>query len=186
MRDAMTKKTARLLCALALAALAHPPALSGGEARLERRLAARVTKVYDGATFQLGGGLRSSLIGVAAPRPGAPGWAQARAFLRRLIENREVALEIDRKPIDDHGQTQYYVFLKDGALVNALVVFRGMGRALVKHPNVRYREELIEAENLAKTYRRGVWGDEFDPRDPIDRFDPRGPADRLWRPFRRY
>lgn len=43
------------------------------------------------------------------------------------------------------------------------------GRAVVKHPSVRYREELIEAENLAKRYRRGVWGNEFDPRDPIDR-----------------
>ena len=39
----------------------------------------------------------------------------------------------------------------------------------MKHPNVRYRKELIEAENLAKRYSRGVWGNEFDPRDPIDR-----------------
>lgn len=168
---------------LAPLVLLGAPALAGGDAPLEKRLSARVTKVHDGATFQLGGGLRSSLIGVAAPRPGAPGAAQARAFLKRLIENREVALEIDKKPVDDHGQTQYYVFLKDGAHVNVLMVFRGMGRALVKHPNVRYRKELIEAENVAKTYRRGVWGDEFDPRDPIDRV---GPADRPWRPFRRY
>ena len=134
-----------------------------------KRLKARVTKVYDGASFQLGGGLRSALIGVAAPAPGAPGASQAHAYLKRLIENRTVSLEIDEKPVDGSGQTLYYVFLEEGGLVNELMVLRGLGRALVKHPNVRYREKLIEAENLAKRYRRGVWGNDFDPRDPIDR-----------------
>ena len=160
------KKTLSLLCALALTALACAPA---NGAQPPRRLKARVTKVYDGASFQLGGGLRSALIGVAAPKPGAPGSARALAYLKRLIENRTVSLEIDEKPVDGSGQTLYYVFLEEGGLVNALMVLRGLGRALVKHPNVRYREELIEAENLAKRYRRGVWGNAFDLRDPIDR-----------------
>ena len=160
------KKTTLFLCALVLMTLAYAP-VQGAETR--RRLKARVTKVYDGASFQLGGGLRSALIGVSAPAPGAPGASQAHAYLKRLIENRTVTLEIDEKPVDASGQTLYYVFLEEGGLVNALVVLRGLGRALVKHPNVRYRKELIEAENLARRYRRGVWGTEFDPRDPIDR-----------------
>ena len=162
------KKPTLFLCALALAAMMSSPAPAQG-AETRRRLKARVTKVYDGASFQLGGGLRSALIGVSAPAPGAPGASQAHAYLKRLIENRTVSLEIDEKPVDASGQTLYYVFLEEGGLVNALVVLRGLGRALVKHPNVRYRKELIEAENLAKRYRRGVWGNEFDPRDPIDR-----------------
>ena len=162
------KKTTLFLCALVLMTLAYAPAPAQG-AETRRRLKARVTKVYDGASFQLGGGLRSALIGVSAPAPGAPGASQAHAYLKRLIENRTVSLEIDEKPVDASGQTLYYVFLEEGGLVNALVVLRGLGRALVKHPNVRYRKELIEAENLAKRYRRGVWGTEFDPRDPIDR-----------------
>ncbi len=160
------KKTLSILCALVLVILACAPA-SGAETR--KRLTSRVTKVYDGASFQLGGGLRSALIGVAAPAPGTPGSAQARTFLKRLIKNRTVNLEIDEKPLDSSGQSLYYVFLEEGGLVNVLIVLRGLGRALVKHPNVRYRKELIEAENLAKRYRRGVWGDAFDPRDPIDR-----------------
>ena len=162
------KKTALFLCAFALIALVYTPAPAQGDAP-RRRLKARVTKVYDGASFQLGGGLRSALIGVAAPAPGAPGSAQAHAYLKRLIENRTVSLEIDEKPVDAYGQTLYYVFLEEGGHVNVLMVLRGLGRALVKHPNVRYRKELIEAENLAKRYSRGVWGNEFDPRDPIDR-----------------
>ena len=162
------KKAVLLLCALALTAIASLPALARG-AEPRRRLSVRVTKVYDGASFQLGGGLRSSLIGVTAPAPGAPGSAQAHAYLKRLIENRTVSLEIDEKPVDAYGQTLYYVFLEEGGHVNVLMVLRGLGRALVKHPNVRYRKELIEAENLAKRFRRGVWGNEFDPRDPIDR-----------------
>ena len=162
------KKTTLFLCALVLMTLPYAPAPAQG-AETRRRLKARVTKVYDGASFQLGGGLRSALIGVSAPAPGAPGSAQAHAYLKRLIENRTVTLEIDEKPVDASGQTLYYVFLEEGGLVNALVVLRGLGRALVKHPNVRYRKELIEAENLARRYWRGVWGTEFDPRDPIDR-----------------
>ena len=162
------KKTTLFLCALILMTLAYAPAPAQG-AETRRRLKARVTKVYDGASFQLGGGLRSALIGVSAPAPGALGASQAHAYLKRLIENRTVSLEIDEKPVDASGQTLYYVFLEEGGLVNALVVLRGLGRALVKHPNVRYRKELIEAENLARRYRRGVWGNEFDPRDPIDR-----------------
>ena len=162
------KKTVPFLCALVLVTLPYAPAPARG-AEPPRRLKARVTKVYDGASFQLGGGLRSALIGVSAPAPGAPGASQAHAYLKRLIENRTVTLEIDERPVDASGQTLYYVFLEEGGLVNALVVLRGLGRALVKHPNVRYRKELIEAEDLARRYRRGVWGSEFDPRDPIDR-----------------
>lgn len=162
------KKTVPFLCALVLVTLPYAPAPARG-AEPPRRLKARVTKVYDGASFQLGGGLRSALIGVSAPAPGAPGASQAHAYLKRLIENRTVTLEIDERPVDASGQTLYYVFLEEGGLVNVLVVLRGLGRALVKHPNVRYRKELIEAEDLARRYRRGVWGSEFDPRDPIDR-----------------
>lgn len=162
------KKTTLFLCALALIALAHAPITARG-AESPRRLKARVTRVYDGASFQLGGGLRSALIGVAAPAPGAPGAEQAHAYLKRLIGNRTVILEIDEKPVDGSGQTLYYVFLEEGGLVNELMVLRGLGRALVKHPNVRYRKKLIEAENLARRYRRGVWGSEFDPRDLIYR-----------------
>ena len=161
------KKTVFLVCALALTAVMSVPAPCQGDVP-RRRLKARVTKVYDGASFQIGG-LRSSLIGVTTPAPGAPGAEKAHAYLKRLIENKMVSLEIDEKPVDDYGQTQYYVFLEEGGHVNVLMVLRGLGRALVKHPNVRYRKELIEAENLAKRYRRGVWGSEFDPRDPIDR-----------------
>ena len=160
------KKTLSFLCALALVALACAPA-NGAEPR--RRLKARVTKVYDGASFGLGGGLRAALLGGAPPAPGGRGAEQALAYLKRLIGNRTVSLEIDEKPVDGSGQTLYYVFLEEGGHVNELMVLRGLGRALVKHPNVRYREKLIAAENLARRYRRGVWGSEFDPRDPIDR-----------------
>ena len=117
------KKTVSFLCALVLMTLA--PATARG-AEPPRRLKARVTKVYDGASFQLGGGLRSAFIGVAAPAPGAE---QAHAHLKRLIENRTVTLEIDEKPVDGSGQTLYYVFLEEGGLV--------------KHPNVRYRKALF-------------------------------------------
>ena len=149
------EKTVFSLCALVLVAIMSTPTPAQGGAP-RKRLTARVTKVYDGTSFQLGGGLRSALIGVAAS-----GSAEAHAYLKRLIENKTVRLEIDEKPVDAYGQTLYYVFLEEGGHVNVLMVLRGLGRALVKHPNVRYRKELIKAENLAKRYSRGLWGNKF-------------------------
>lgn len=128
-----------------------------------KRLTSRVTQVYDGSSFQLERGLRSSLIGVRAPSLKAPGGRAAYELLRSLIEGKTVHLEVDEKLVDAYGQTQYYVFLEDGVFVNALVLLRGLGRAVLKHPNVRYRAKLIEAEKTAKAFRRGIWGDEFDP-----------------------
>ncbi len=157
---------------LALALIFLPLAAQAAEPS-SKRLRAQVTGVFDGSSFLIGGGLRSSLIGVAAPRETARGGREAAVFLRRLLEGRSIWLEIDEELVDAYGQAQYYVFLEDGTFVNVLMLVRGLGRAVVKHPNVRYRDRLIEAESTAKAFRRGIWGDEFP--------DPERPEEPPWR-----
>ena len=152
------KKTVSFLCALTLAAIVSSPAPARG-AEPRRRLKARVTKVYDGASFQLGGGLRSALIGVAAPAPGAPGSSQAHAYLKRLIENRTVSLEIDEKPVDAYGQTVYYVFLEEGGHVNVLMALRGMGRALVKPPQRALPQGVVRSGKPRQAIQPGACGE---------------------------
>jgi len=176
------KRLAALLAGglLALAALAAPAA----PAEEPKRLRAQVLKVYDGSSFLINPGMRGTLTGVSTPPQSARGGVESAVFLRQLLEGKTVLLEVDQQLLDPSGQAQYYAFLEDGTFVNALVLIRGYGRAVIKHPNVRYRDHLIEAERTAKAARRGVWGDEFpDPKSPAP---PPRPERFPVPPFRRF
>ncbi len=144
-----------------------PPLIESAAVEPVKRLPARITRVFDGTSFQVGNGLRAALIGISAPAPSARGGKESFAFLRGLLEGKTVRLEIDQKLVDAYGQARYYVYLKDGTFVNALVLLRGYARAVIQHPNVRRKKELIKAEKFAKSFHRGIWGDEFpDPNAP--------------------
>jgi micrococcal nuclease len=136
-----------------------------------KRLPARISRVFDGYSFQVGNGLRSALIGVTAPAKSARGGKESFAFLKKLLEGNEVQLEVDKKLVDTYGQVRYYVYLDDGTLVNKIVLLRGYARAVIKHPNVRHRKELLNAEKLAKKFKRGIWGDEFTDPKKADGFE---------------
>lgn len=140
-----------------------------GAPQAERRLSVQISRVFDGSSFLIGNGLRGALIGVAAPSLHAKGGKESFAFLKKLLEGKTVKVEIDEQLVDSFGQARYYVFLPDGTFVNALVLLRGYARAVIKHPNIRRRDELLKAENLAKTFKRGIWGDEFRDPDAKDR-----------------
>ena len=153
----------------------------------EKRLSARITRVFDGYSFQVGGGMRGALLGVIAPSRHARGGKESFEFLRKLLEGNTIQLEVDKKLGDGYGQARYYVYLDDGTLVNELVLLRGYARAVIKHPNVRYRDELLEAEKFAKLYKRGIWGNSlFDPNNPNPN-NTRDPFERpLFPPRKRY
>ena len=163
------KLTRRIAIAAAAALASIVFALPPLEAAPERpkRLSARITRVFDGYSFQVGAGMRGALVGVAAPSRHARGGKESFEFLKRLLEGATIQLEVDEKLVDDYGQARYYVYLDDGTLVNELVLLRGLARAVIKHPNVRYRKKLLEAEKFAKSYKRGIWGNSlFDPDNP--------------------
>ena len=167
-----------------LLSLALPAPAARAAEETPRRLQAEVVKVYDGASFLIRPGLRGTLTGVATPPASARGGVEAGVFLKQLLEGRTVRLEVDEELLDPSGQAQYYVFLEDGTFVNALMLIRGYGRAVVKHPNVRYRDRLVEAEQTAKASRRGIWGTEFpDPKAPAPPRPERFPAPPF--PYRR-
>jgi|TARA_B100000315_G_C14447625_1_gene527588 micrococcal nuclease len=166
--------------------ISAPPAAQA-EPKPGKRLTAKITRVFDGYSFQLGAGMRGALIGVASPSRRALGGKESFAFLRNLLEGRTVKLEVDKKLVDTYGQARYYVYLNDGTMVNALILLRGFGRAVIKHPNVRYRKKLLEAEKFAKSFKRGIWGDSFRDPNEDDFFKDKDPFDRshLFRPRRR-
>jgi micrococcal nuclease len=168
---------APILAALSLFLLGPGPAVAASGPDVAsgptRRLPARISRVFDGESFQVGHGLRGALIGVAAPSLSARGGRESRDFLRNLLKGKTVKFEVDEKLVDSHGQARYYVYMGDGTMVNTLVLLRGYARAVIKHPNVRYRKKLLKAEKFARSYKRGIWGDDFpDPNAVEDENDP--------------
>ena len=121
------------------------------------RLTTKVKKVIDCSTFLIGGGQRSTFIGISKNQRKNIVSNSCFNFLKKLIEGQTVKLEIDKTLIDRYGQVQYYVFLEDGTFVNLLLIIRGFTRAVIKYPNIRYQKELQNAEKLAKKHSKGIW-----------------------------
>jgi endonuclease YncB( thermonuclease family) len=103
------------------------------------------------------------LSGIDAPELGGTGGVAARDTLRRLIPpDSQVSFAYDKDPADRFGRRLLYLFAPDGKLVNQLLVQRG---AVVSRfdpnengvRNVRYSEQLEEAETWARQHALGLW-----------------------------
>lgn len=95
------------------------PAESGGEL-------VQVVRVIDGDTIVIEGGERVRLLCVDTPERGQPGWAEARDFLRELVEGRAVRLvrEDGHRNRDRYGRLLRLVYVGD-ELVQALIITAG-------------------------------------------------------------
>jgi len=88
----------------------------------------RVTRVIDGDTIVVAGVGRVRLIGVNAPERRQRGHREATNFMRRMVLNRHVSLQIDaRRPRDRFGRTRAVVFVEN-MNVNDELVRRGHAR----------------------------------------------------------
>lgn len=128
-----------------------------------------VLRVIDGDTVDLQDGRRIRLIGIDTPEMGYSPRAQvegvndpfaeeARAFLRELAEGRTVRLEFGPEPEDRYGRTLAYLFLQDGAHLNAELLRRGYARAYrrFQHPRL---DEFLTLEEEARQAERGLWAE---------------------------
>jgi micrococcal nuclease len=124
---------------------------------------ARIIRVIGGDRAVLAGGVRVRLVGIDAPksaqngRPGEFPASRARDYLTELIQGKTVRLEYDRERYDRSGRLLAYLFLPDGTLVNAALVRQGLARVHIHPPNVRFREELLAAQQEAMAAGRGLW-----------------------------
>lgn len=116
----------------------------------------------DGDTIVVSGLGRVRLLGVDAPEsvkpdaPVDPFGPEAARFTRSRLAGQRVRLEFDTERIDDYGRHLAYVFLPDGTLFNALLVEVGLAVAFPS-PVLRYRRELLDAEDRARRRGAGVW-----------------------------
>jgi micrococcal nuclease len=112
----------------------HLPPVVGDRANNSVTREAFVEKVLNGDTIRISGGETVVYKGIDAPEfPRGSGWmgessAAATALNRKLVEGKQVVLELDPFQRDRYQRIPAYVYV-NGVLVNAELVRRGMAMA---------------------------------------------------------
>ncbi|OQX65426.1 MAG: nuclease (SNase domain-containing protein) [Deltaproteobacteria bacterium] len=123
----------------------------------------RVRFVYDGDTIELENGEKVRYLGIDAPEVDHEGTGSqfmahaAWKFNRTLLKGAEVRLERDREKRDHYGRLLAYVFLRNGKMVNVLMVRNGLAHVMFYPSNLRYRRILLESQRAAMKEKRGIW-----------------------------
>ena len=123
-------------------------------------IAATVTGVIDGNTIRVDIAGRRELvryIGVETPPPGDPFFQLGVDFNERWVVGQQVFLEADAVETDSEGRLLRYVWTEEG-MVNAALIFNGIGRSTVDGGNGRYEAQFAELQGDAISNRRGIWG----------------------------
>lgn len=139
---------------------------------------ATVLRVIDGDTIEvrIGGQIETvRYIGVNTPeiqhptKGREPYGEEAKQENRRLVESRQVRLELDIQPRDKYGRLLAYVY-RDGQMVNGLLVQQGYAETSTYPPNVRHQHEFLALQADAFQARIGLWGDP----EAVQHYKPRG------------
>lgn len=129
-----------------------------------------VSYVIDGDTIDVGINnqrQRVRLLGVNTPetvdknKPVECFGKEASAFLKRYLTGKSIVLESDPSQDDKdiYGRLLRYVFLSDGTNVDLLLIRSGYGREYTfKNQHFIFEKEFIEAENHARSEKKGLWG----------------------------
>lgn len=123
----------------------------------------RVKYVYDGDTVQLENGQRLRYLGINAPevrhghRKAEHMANAARKLNRELVLNARVSLGYDKRKKDRYGRLLAYVFLKDGEMVNNMLIQRGLAHVMINDEDIKYRDLLLASQRTAINNRLGIW-----------------------------
>ncbi len=150
----------------------------------ENTIPCTVVRVMDGDTFHCrlssGENVRVRLIGVDTPESSDNPKARRDAgrsgqsleeiikmgrasaeFTKRLLPRGEtVYLEFDAQKTDRYGRLLAYVWLRDGRMLNELLLREGYAMVYTIPPNVKYQKRFLQAQREAREKRRGLWGTE--------------------------
>lgn len=124
-----------------------------------------VAWIYDGDTLRLEDGRKIRLIGINTPelgRDGTPGEPYARRAFQRFRElvdhgGERVRLRFGDMRKDRYGRYLAHVYLPDDRDAAELLLREGLGHATVFPPNIHHLDCLLEAEDQARSARRGLW-----------------------------
>ncbi len=128
----------------------------------------KVIEVIDGDTLiiQMENGQKEKLrlIGVDTPETVHPNipvqafWKEASDFMKKLLNGKEVTLELDSENTRDiYGRLLGYVYLDD-EMVNKTLIREWYGRAYLHYP-FKYSSEFEQLQTEAKKLKKWLWSD---------------------------
>jgi micrococcal nuclease len=153
----MLKRLTLTLILVLLACGLASPAVDADSLRV------KVRWVDDGDTIVVAGGERVRYLGINTPevahkdKPGEPFGDEAKAFNKKLVQDRWINLELAEQQRDHYGRLLAYVLLADGTFVNGELVRQGYAHLLRKQPNLRYWEQLLALQRQALKEKKGMW-----------------------------
>ena len=128
----------------------------------------RVVRVIDGDTVEVtpcgrGRVIDVRLIGIDTPETVDPTkpvecyGPEASAFTKQWLQDRVVALEYDKDPIDPYGRSLAYVITESGHRFNTLLVRWGFATVMTVAPNTKHVRAFERAERRAREQNLGLW-----------------------------
>jgi micrococcal nuclease len=129
----------------------------------------KVLSVTDGDTLvkAKNGETRVRLIGMDAPEKSATRYGYTEYYgqeayqrAKALIDasGGEVRLTYDREKTDQYGRDLAYVWLKDGRLLNAILVADGYAYAYTVGAKPKYADTFLALMRDARSHDKGLWG----------------------------
>ena len=131
-----------------------------------------VKYVIDGDTVILKNGKKVRFIGIDAPEidhenhQAEPLGYAARSFNTKLIGSKGIRLEYGQEKRDHYKRLLAYVFLQDNTFVNRELVQSGLATVLSIPPNLKYADNLLQAQRDAMSGKRGMWGSWSEKQQP--------------------
>jgi len=125
----------------------------------------QVKWVIDGDTVVLNDGRKVRYLGINAPELAHDGHLvepfaeEAKRFNASLVDHKEIRLEFDKERTDQYGKTLAYIFVRNGALVNAELLSNGYAYLLYNPQNQKYNSLLLKSQRAAMSAKKGVWKD---------------------------
>ena len=123
-----------------------------------------VSKVYDGDTVILKNGRHIRLLGINTPeiesrqQIAEAGGIEAKQWLQSQLQNRnKVYIEQDQEKQDKYKRQLAHLFLADGQHLNLSLVKNGLAIVSIIPPNLRYTDELVQAQQHAEQQQLGIW-----------------------------
>lgn len=138
------------------------PSASSGVLGTTTREKAQIVRIVDGDTVELADGRKLRYIGIDTPETVKPGTAlecfgkEASEKNKELVLGKYVELEKDVSETDRYGRLLRLVYV-DGVFVNDYLVRNGFAYASSYPPDVKYSQQLKDAQRDAQQKARGMW-----------------------------
>jgi len=113
-----------------------------------------VARVVDGDTIVVEGDWHIRLLEIDTDEIGEVCYDNAKQRLEELVLNKEVVLEKDRSDVDKYGRCLRTVFL-NGTNIDLQLVTEGLAVSAFYEPDIKYKSEILQAENQAQQNKVG-------------------------------